>query len=45
MCYMTVEQIHNDGLCTPIEFTTLGESDGDKELKEKIRNVLSLLGY
>lgn len=44
-CFMTVDKIYNDGLCNPTMFTTLGEPDGDKELKERITNVLSLLGY
>ena len=44
-CFMSVDKINNDGMCTPVMFTTLGEPDGDKELKERITNVLSLLGY
>lgn len=44
-CFMNVDKIHDDGLCTPVMYTTLGNPDGDKDLKEKITNLLSLLGY
>lgn len=44
-CYMNVDKIHDDGLCTPVGYNSIGELDGDKDLKQKITNVLSLLGY
>ncbi len=44
-CTMKVDKIHDDGLCTPVEYNSIGEFDGDKDLKQKITNMLSLLGY
>lgn len=44
-CFMNVDKINDDGLCTPIMYVSMGEPDGDRDLKQKITNVLSLLGY
>lgn len=44
-CFIAVDGIHNDGMCIPSvgkDYTVL---DGDKEINQRVANVLHLLGY
>lgn len=44
-CFIAVDGIHNDGMCIPSIMTTSAVADGDKEINQRVANVLHLLGY
>ena len=44
-CFIAVTDIRKDGMCNPSIMTTLAVPDGDKEINQRVANVLHLLGY
>lgn len=44
-CCIVADNIEDNGLCTPRIFTNYGQSEGGKDLKQKLSNLLALLGY
>lgn len=44
-CRLVVENIGDNGLCTPVIFTDYSPSDDGKDLMQKLSKMLALLGY
>ena len=44
-CFIAVTDIRKDGMCNPSIMTTLAVPDGDKEINQRVANMLHLLGY